>query len=112
ELDSSGHEPRARSDGGVRMNRQQNYVIGRDRAPILADGSIRLYREILRADGCELIGREYPNEGYCWFNLTLAALMAGFTHDEIWAAEQAARDLYLNPAYIEALRAELLGVCA
>lgn len=92
------------------MNRQQSYIIGRDRAPILSDGSIRCYREILTADGRELIGRECPNEGYCWFNLTRAALKAGFSHEDIWAAEQAARDLYLNPAYIEAHRTELLGV--
>jgi len=48
--------------GGGRMT--PAYVIGPDRAPILPDGSIRFYREILTADG-ELIGREYPNEGCC-----------------------------------------------
>jgi hypothetical protein len=94
----------------VRMNGQESYTVGRDRAPIRADGSIGFYREILTADGRELIGREYPDEGYCWFNLTRAALEAGFSHDYIWNAERAARDLYLNPAYIEAHRAELSGV--
>jgi len=73
-----------------------NYIIGPDRAPIMPDGTIRFYREILTPDGQELIGREYPNEGYCWVNLTLAALKAGFTHDEICEARQAARELYAN----------------
>jgi hypothetical protein len=68
------------------------YIIGPDRAPILPDGSIRYYREILTADGGALIGREYPNEGYCWFNLNRAALAAGFTQDDLIRAEQAARD--------------------
>ena len=90
------------------MNRN-HYIVGPDRAPILADGSIVLYREILTPDGRELIGREYPNEGYCWFNLTRAALRAGFSHDDIWNAEQAVRDLYFNPAYVEAHWAELLA---
>jgi hypothetical protein len=94
------------------MNSAQTHVIGRDRAPILGDGSIRHYREILTPDGRELIGREYPNEQYCWFNLTRIALKAGFSHEDIWQAEQTARELYLNPAYIEAHWAELLGVAA
>jgi len=68
------------------------YIIGPDRAPIMPDGSIRFYREILTADGRELIGREYPNEGYCWFNLNRAALAAGFTHDDLIRAEESARD--------------------
>lgn len=88
----------------------ETYRIGRDRAPILADGSIRCYREILTPDGRELIGREYPDEGYCWFNLTRAALRAGFSHDDIWNAEQNARDLYLDPAYLEPPRTELRAV--
>lgn len=87
-----------------------DFIVGRDRAPILGDGSIRHYREILTPGGRELNGREYPNEDYCWFNLTRAALRAGFTHEDIWSAEVAARDLYFNPDYIEAHRAELLGV--
>ena len=92
------------------MNPNQSYIVGPDRAPIMGDGTVRVYREILTPDGRELIGREYPNEGYCWFNLTRAALRAGLTHDDIFQAEQAARDLIYNDAFIEAHRAELLGV--
>jgi hypothetical protein len=92
------------------MTRTNTYTVGPDRAPILPDGSIRYYREILTPDGRELIGREYPNEQYCWFNLTRAALRAGFSHEDIWQAEQGARERYLNPAYIEAHRAELTGL--
>jgi hypothetical protein len=92
------------------MNPKQGYIVGPDRAPIMPDGTFRVYREVLTADGRELIGKEYPNEGYCWFNLTRAALKAGFTHDDIFQAEQAARDLIYNEAYIAAHRAELLGV--
>jgi hypothetical protein len=85
------------------MNNAPNYIIGPDRAPILPDGSIRLYREILTADGRELIGREYPNEGYCWFNLNRAALAAGFTHDDLIEAEQSARERsYGNARNLEA----------
>ena len=94
------------------MNPQHAYTIGPDRAPILPDGSIRLYREILTPDGRELIGREYPNEGYCWFNLTRAALAAGFTHDDIANARAAERGLFFNPAYVAARRAELAAELA
>ena len=92
------------------MNPKQSYIVGPDRAPIMGDGTVRVYREILTPDSRELIGREYLNEGYCWFNLTRAALQAGLTHDEIYQAEQAARDLIYNDAFIEAHRAEVLGV--
>jgi hypothetical protein len=85
----------------------QRYVYGRYHASILADGSIGYYREILTPDGSELIGREYPNEDFCWFNLTRAARLAGMTHDEIFQAEQSSRDLIFNEAYITAHRAEL-----
>jgi hypothetical protein len=74
------------------------YIIGPDRAPILPDGSIRYYREILTPDGRELIGREYPNDGYCWFNLNRAALAAGFTHDDLIRAEEVARDRHYGDA--------------
>jgi hypothetical protein len=92
------------------MNRESNFITGREHAPILADGTFRPYREILTPDSGELIGREYPNENFCWFNLTRAALNSGFSHDEIWNAETESRELYLNPAYIDAHKAELLGV--
>jgi len=92
------------------MKGQTGYIVGRAKAPLYPDGSIGFYREILTADGQELIGREYPNEGYCWFNLTRAALRAGFSHDDIYEAQEAARDLIFNPAFVEAHRAELQGV--
>jgi len=83
------------------------YVYGRYHARIRPDGSIGYYREILTPDGNELIGREYPNEDFCWFNLTRAARKAGMTHDEIFEAEQSSRDLIFNEACIESHRAEL-----
>jgi hypothetical protein len=89
------------------MNTPQSFVYGRYHAHILPDGSIGYYREILTPDGSELIGKEYPNEDFCWFNLTRAARKAGMTHDEIFDAEQSALDLIYNDAYIEAHRAEL-----
>ena len=76
------------------MNRQQSYMIGRDRAPILSDGSIGFYREILTEDGRELIGREYPNDGFCWFNLTLARMHLGRAAE---ARASARRFLELEP---------------
>jgi hypothetical protein len=85
----------------------QQYVYGRYHARILPDGSIGYYREVLTPDQGELIGREYPNEDYCWFNVRRAAWMAGLTHDEISEAEQRARDLIFNDAFIAAHRAEL-----
>ena len=85
----------------------QLYIFGSYKARILSDGSISYYREILTPDGHELIGREYPHEGYCWFSLTRAAVKAGLTHDDIIQAEQAARDLYYNDAYIATHLAEL-----
>ncbi len=88
------------------MNAAQSYIFGSYKARILPDGSISYYREILTPDGRDLIGREYPNESYCWFNLTRAALKAGLNHDEIFQAEQTARDLIFNDAYIEARWAE------
>jgi hypothetical protein len=81
------------------------YVIGPDRAPILPDGSIRFYREILTADG-ELIGREYPNEGCCWFNLNRVALAAGLTHDDLIRAEESARDRTFNAVDVPAGKVE------
>ena len=92
------------------MRSRTEFIEGPIKAPIYADGSIGCHREILTADGHELIGREYPDEGWCWFNLTRAALRAGFSHDDIYRAQEAARDLIFNPAYVEAHRAELLGV--
>jgi hypothetical protein len=89
------------------MNTFQNYVFGSYKARILPDGSISYYREILTPDGRELIGTEYPHQGYCWFNLKRAARKAGLTHDDIIQAEQAARDLYYNDAYIAAQLGEL-----
>ena len=85
----------------------QTYIYGRYKARILPDGSIAYYREVLSPDGSELIGTEYPNEDYCWFNVTRAARQAGLTHDEIFDAEQSARDLIYNDAYIAAHLAEL-----
>jgi hypothetical protein len=53
-----------------------------------------------------LIGTEYPHDGYCWVNLTQAALIAGMTHNEIFEAQQASRDLIYNDSYIAAHLAE------
>jgi len=89
------------------MTTPRSYVYGSYRARILPDGSISYYREVLTPDLGELIGREHPNEDYCWFNLTRAARKAGMSHEEIFQAEQAARDLIFNDAYIAAHLAEL-----
>jgi hypothetical protein len=89
------------------MNQHETYIFGSYKARILPDGSISYYREILTPDGRELIGTEYPNEGYCWSNLTRAALKAGLTHDDIFQAEQTARDLIFNDRYIAARLAEM-----
>jgi hypothetical protein len=89
------------------LNPAQHYVFGSYKARTLLDGSISYYREILTPDGRELIGSEYPNEGYCWFNLTRAALKAGLTREDIFHAEQTARDLHYNDAYVAARLAEL-----
>jgi hypothetical protein len=89
------------------MNPVPNYILGSYKARILPDGSITYYREILTPDGRELIGTEYPNEGYCWFNLTRAALSVGMSHDDIIEAELAAHELLYNDAYIAAHLAEL-----
>ena len=88
------------------MNRP-TYIFGSYRARILPDGTISYYREILTPDGRELIGTEYPNDGYCWFNLTRAARQAGLSHDQIFDAEQAAPDLIFNDAYLAAHLREL-----
>jgi len=85
----------------------QRYVYGRYHARILPDGSIAYYREILTPDGGELIGREYPNEDYCWVNVRRAARQAGMTWDEISEAEQAASDLIFNDAYVASHLTEL-----
>jgi hypothetical protein len=85
----------------------ERYVYGRYQVRILSDGSIGYYREVLTPDQGELIGIEYPNEDFCRFNLTRAARKAGLTHDEIFDAEQSARDLIFNDAYIAAHLAEL-----
>jgi hypothetical protein len=84
------------------MNPAQRYIFGSYKARILPDGTISYYREILTADGRELIGTEYPNEGYCWFNLTRVALRAGCTHEDIFQAEHAARYLIFNDTYVAA----------
>jgi hypothetical protein len=89
------------------MNPAQRYIFGSYKACILADGSITYYREILTPDASELIGTEYPNEGYCWLNLTRAALGAGLTREDVFQAEEAARDLMLNDAYNAPRFAEL-----
>lgn len=89
------------------MSGEPKYVFGSYRARILPDGTITYYREILTPDGRDLIGTEYPHDGYCWVNLTLAALKAGLTYGQIFEAEQAARDLLYNDAYITAHLAEL-----
>jgi len=88
------------------MNTPQNYIFGSYKARILPDGSISYYREILTPDGGELIGTEHPHDGYCWFNLTRAARNAGMTYEEIFQAEQSARDLIYNDAYIAGHRSE------
>ena len=85
----------------------QRYVYGRYHARIHPDGSIAYYREVLTPDQGELIGKEYPNEDYCWFNVRRAARSAGMTQDEICLAEQSAPDLILNDAYIAAHLSEL-----
>jgi hypothetical protein len=89
------------------MNAEPTYILGSYRARILPDGTITYYREILTPDGRELIGTEYPIEGYCWVNLTRAARKAGMTHEEIFEAEQASRDLIYNDSYIAVHLAEL-----
>lgn len=89
------------------MNGEPSYVLGSYKARILPDGTISYYREVLTPDGRELIGTEYPHDGYCWVNLTRAALKAGLTHDQIFEAEQASRDLIYNDSYITAHLAEL-----
>ena len=89
------------------MNHAQHYIFGSYKARILPDGSISYYREILTPDGRELIGREYPHEGYCWFNLTRAALKVGLSRDDISQAEQSARELVFNDPYLPARLAEL-----
>jgi hypothetical protein len=89
------------------MNPAQRYIFGSYKARTLSDGSISYYREILTPDGRELVGTEYPNEGYCWLNLTRAAMMAWLTHADIFRAEQTARDLMLNDAYNAPRFAEL-----
>jgi len=78
----------------------KHYLNGSYKARILPDDTISYFREILTPDGCELIGTEYPHDGYCWVNLTRAALKAGLTQDQIFEAEQASRDLIYNDAYI------------
>jgi hypothetical protein len=89
------------------MNQRETYILGSYRARMMPDGSISYYREILTPDGRELIGTEYPNEGYCWFNLTRAALKAGLTREDIFQAEQTARDLHYNDTYVAARLAEV-----
>lgn len=84
----------------------QSYVYGRYKARILPDGSIGYYREVYTPDGGDLIGTEYPNEDYCWFNLSKSAVQAGLTHDEIFDEEQSPSDLLFNVREIEALRSE------
>jgi hypothetical protein len=89
------------------MNFEPKYIVGSYKARILPDGSISFYREILTPDGRELIGTEYPHQDYCWVNLTRAALKAGMSHDQIFEAEQASRDLIYNDSYLAAHRADL-----
>lgn len=84
----------------------QEFVYGRYQARILSDGAIAYYREVLTPDRAELIGTEYPNEDYCWFNVRSAARNAGMTHDEIFEAEQALPHLIFTESYIAAHRAE------
>lgn len=94
----------------IGMAEPQRYLYGRYHACVLPDGSIDYYREVLTPDQGELIGREYPNEDYCWVNIRRAARKAGLTHEEICLAEQAASDLIFNDAYIAAHLAELEGM--
>ena len=89
------------------MNAEPKYIFGSYRARVMANGTICFYREILTPDGRELIGKEYPHDDYCWVNLTRAALNAGMTHDQIFEAEQASRDLIYNDAYIAVHLADL-----
>lgn len=89
------------------MNSERKYILGSYKARILPDGTISYYREVLTPDGRELIGTEYPHQDYCWVNLTRAALNAGMTHDEIFHAEQASRDLIYNDSYIAVHLADL-----
>ena len=89
------------------MNTEVKYIVGSYKARILSDGTISFYREILTPDGRELIGTEYPHDGYCWVNPTRAALKAGMSHDQIFEAEQASRDVIYNDAYIAVHLAEL-----
>jgi hypothetical protein len=97
----------AEAPRGTEMNAPQKYVYGRYKVRILPDGSIGYYREVLSPDGLELIGTEYPNEDYCWFNVRRAAREAGLTHDAIFEAEQSARALIYNDAYIAGHLAEV-----
>ena len=90
----------------------QRYVYGRYHARILPDGPIAYYPEVLTPDGGELIGREYPNEDYCWFNVRRAARQAGMTHDEILDVEQAWPDLIFDDVYVAAHLGELEGVAS
>jgi len=89
------------------MNAEPKYILGSYKARILPDGTISFYVEILTPDGLQLIGTEYPHDGYCWVNLTRVALNAGMTHDEIFEAQQKSRDLIYNDSYIAAHLAEL-----
>jgi hypothetical protein len=89
------------------MNQPETFVFGSYRAWTLPDGSISYYREILTPDGRELIGKEYPHEGYCWLNLTRSALNAGLTSKDIFQSERAARDLTFNDSYIATRFAEM-----
>jgi hypothetical protein len=86
---------------------EPKFILGSYKARILPDGTISYYREILNPDGSELIGTEYPHDGYCWVNLTRAALNAGMTHDEIFEAQQKSRDLIYNDSYIAVHLVEL-----
>jgi hypothetical protein len=89
------------------MNPAQRYIFGSYKARMLPDGSIMYYREILTPDGRELIGTEYPHEGYCWFNLTRSALNDVLTREDIFQAQRSMRDLVFNDSYIAATMAEL-----
>jgi hypothetical protein len=89
------------------MSGEPKYIVGSYKARILPDGTISYYREILTPDGRDLIGTEYPHQDYCWVNLTRAALKAGMTHDQIFDAEQASRNLIYNDAYITVHLADL-----
>jgi len=97
----------AEATPAVGMSTPQRFVYGRYQARILPDGAIAYYREILTPDGGELIGTEYPNEEYCWFNVRRAARVAGMTNDEIFEAEESSRDLIFNDTFVAAHLAEL-----